>query len=37
MSQIPTLSIERISKKIGQISFPDLSRAIEGFNEITGS
>ncbi len=37
MSQIRTLSVERIGKRIGQLSFPDLSRIIEGFNEIIGS
>ena len=36
MSQIRTLSVERIGKRIGQIPFPDLSKMIEGFNDIIG-
>lgn len=34
ISQIRTLSIERIGKKIGAISSEELEEAIEGLNEI---
>ena len=37
ISQIRTLSTERIGRKIGLISPEELSDVIEGFNEITGS
>jgi len=36
ISQIRTLSTERIGRKIGLISPEELSDVIEGFNEITG-
>ena len=37
ISQIRTLSVERIGKKIGRIPTDELDRLIEGFNEIVGS
>jgi mRNA interferase MazF len=37
ISQVRTLSVERISKKIGQVSAEELDRLIEGLNEIIGS
>jgi mRNA interferase MazF len=37
ISQIRTLSTERIGKKIGFISPEELSDVIAGFNEITGA
>ena len=37
ISQIRTLSIERIGKKIGAISPEELDQIIEGLNEIIGS
>ena len=37
ISQIRTLSVERIGKKIGKVSYEDLQRVIEGLNEIIGS
>jgi mRNA interferase MazF len=36
MSQVRTLSIERIGKKIGGVSPEELDQAIEGLNEIIG-
>ena len=36
MSQIRTLSIERVGKKIGKVSAEELDRIIEGLNEIIG-
>lgn len=36
ISQIRTLSVERLSSKIGKISAAELSRIIEGLNEIVG-
>lgn len=36
ISQIRTLSVERLSNKIGKISAAELSRIIEGLNEIIG-
>ena len=36
ISQVRTLSVERIGKKIGQIAPEDLDRLIEGLNEIVG-
>lgn len=36
ISQVRTLSIQRIGKKIGQISPEELDRLIEGLNEIVG-
>lgn len=37
MSQIRTLSVERIGKKIGDISPEELDQVIEGLYEIIGS
>jgi mRNA interferase MazF len=37
ISQIRTLSIERISNKIGAVSPEELGQIIEGLNEIIGS
>ena len=37
ISQIRTLSTERIGRKIGLISLEELNDVIEGFNEITGA
>jgi mRNA interferase MazF len=37
ISQIRTLSIKRIGKKISKISGKDLGQIIEGLNEIIGS
>jgi mRNA interferase MazF len=37
ISQIRTLSIERIGKKIGGVSPEELDQVIEGLNEIIGS
>ena len=37
IAQVRTLSVERIGKKIGQLSVEDLNRLIEGFNEICGA
>jgi len=36
MSQVRTLSIERIGKKIGGVSPEELDQVIEGLNEIIG-
>jgi mRNA interferase MazF len=36
ISQIRTLSVERLGKKIGRISPEELDRLIEGLNEIIG-
>ena len=36
ISQIRTLSVERIGKKIGQISPEEMAQIIEGLNEIIG-
>jgi mRNA interferase MazF len=36
ISQIRTLSIERIGKRIGSIDLEELVRVIEGLNEIIG-
>ena len=36
ISQIRTLSVERISKKLGDISGKQLEQIIEGLNEIIG-
>jgi mRNA interferase MazF len=36
MSQIRTLSTERLSKKLGKISPEELARVIDGLNEIVG-
>jgi mRNA interferase MazF len=37
ISQVRTLSVERIGKKIGRVSPEDLQRLIEGLNEILGA
>ena len=37
ISQIRTLSIERIGKQMGRASPEELNRAIEGINEIIGT
>lgn len=36
ISQIRTLSVERIGKKIGRASPEDVSKVVEGLNEIIG-
>lgn len=36
ISQIRTLSVDRLSKKLAEISPEELSRIIEGLNEIIG-
>jgi mRNA interferase MazF len=37
MSQIRTLSTERIGKRIGKVSLEELDQVVEGLNEIIGS
>ena len=37
ISQIRTLSVDRIGKKIGRVAPEELERAIEGLNEIIGT
>jgi mRNA interferase MazF len=37
ISQIRTLSVQRLGKKIGQTSPEELDRLIEGLNEIVGA
>jgi mRNA interferase MazF len=37
ISQVRTLSVERIGKKIGQVTPEELDRLIEGLNEIIGA
>ena len=37
ISQIRTLSLERIGKKIGKVSVEELVQIIEGLNEIIGN
>lgn len=37
ISQIRTLSIERLGQKIGRTSAEDLNLIVEGFNEIIGA
>jgi mRNA interferase MazF len=37
ISQIRTLSVERLGKRIGQVSAEELDRLIEGLNEILGA
>ena len=37
ISQIRTLSSERLGRKLGHISPEELDRIVEGFNEIIGS
>jgi mRNA interferase MazF len=36
ISQIRTLSVERIGKRLGRVSPEELAQAIEGLNEIIG-
>jgi len=36
ISQIRTLSVERLGKKIGSVALEELVLAIEGLNEIVG-
>jgi mRNA interferase MazF len=36
ISQVRTLSVQRLGKKIGQVSPEELDRLIEGLNEIVG-
>ena len=36
ISQVRTLSVERIGKKIGRVSGEELAQVIEGLNEIIG-
>jgi mRNA interferase MazF len=37
ISQIRTLSVERIGKRMGSVSAEELDQAIEGLNEIIGT
>lgn len=37
ISQIRTLSVERLGKRIGRLSSEELERIIEGLNEIVGT
>ncbi|MEE8328895.1 MAG: type II toxin-antitoxin system PemK/MazF family toxin [Thermodesulfovibrionia bacterium] len=37
MSQIRTLSMERIGKKLGRVSLEELIQVVEGLNEIIGT
>ena len=37
ISQIRTLSVERIGKRLGRVSAEELDQAIEGLNEIIGA
>lgn len=37
ISQVRTLSVQRLGKKIGQVSPEELERLIEGLNEILGA
>jgi|ERR1051325_5900228 mRNA interferase MazF len=37
ISQVRTLSIERLGKKLGRLAPEELDRIIEGLNEIVGS
>lgn len=37
ISQIRSLSVERIGKKLGRISPEELTRVVEGLNEIIGT
>lgn len=37
ISQIRTLSIERLGRKVGKVSPEELERVIEGLNEIIGT
>jgi mRNA interferase MazF len=37
ISQVRTLSVQRLGKKVGQVSPEDLDQLIEGLNEIVGA
>jgi len=37
ISQIPTLSVEKIGKRIGRTSPEELAQVVEGLNEIIGT
>jgi mRNA interferase MazF len=37
ISQVRTLSVQRLGKKIGRVSPEELDRLIEGLNEIVGA
>jgi mRNA interferase MazF len=37
ISQVRTLSVQRVGKKAGQVSPEELDRLIEGLNEIVGT
>jgi mRNA interferase MazF len=37
ISQIRTLSVKRLGKKLGSVSFEELVQVIDGLNEIIGS
>jgi mRNA interferase MazF len=37
ISQIRTLSVQRLGKKVGQVSPEELAQLIEGLNEIVGA
>ncbi len=37
ISQVRTLSVQRIGKKLGRVSAEELDRLIEGLNEIVGA
>jgi mRNA interferase MazF len=37
ISQIRTLSVERLGKKLGRLSPEELERVIDGLNEIVGT
>jgi mRNA interferase MazF len=37
ISQVRTLSVQRVGKKLGQIAPEELARLIEGLNEIVGA
>ena len=36
ISQIRTLSVERLGKKLGQVSAEEIDRIVEGLNEVIG-
>jgi len=37
ISQIRTLSVKRLGKKLGSVSFEELVQVIDGLNEIVGT
>jgi mRNA interferase MazF len=37
ISQIRTLSVDRIGKRLGRVSAEELSQAVEGLHEIIGA